>query len=202
MKTLYLILLLFVQPAFLFAQITHHITFSDIQTVSSATNEDYVEIQSKELYGCFIDEHIGHNNNLGKSYTVLSDAGNVAYLGNTRQGYVDLSCILFQYFGYAVNGGNYNIGVAESVSKTSLNNNYYRYLSYCHNLLGCPEMASAIIPSRLYPYYLLVILYIETGDNEKARETASILLNKEPKIYSPAIREMKEEIEKLITVSH
>jgi hypothetical protein len=42
-------------------------------------------------------------------------------------------------------------------------------------------------------------LYHETGLQEKVNETAKIVLTKEPKIQSPAIREMREEVEKLKT---
>ena len=56
-----------------------------------------------------------------------------------------------------------------------------------------------IVPNRLYPYYLLMKLYVETGDEEKAREAAGIVLTKEPKVQSTAVREMREEAGKLKT---
>jgi tetratricopeptide (TPR) repeat protein len=62
---------------------------------------------------------------------------------------------------------------------------------------ACYIKASLIVPSRLYPWYLLTKLYIETGQDEKAEETAKIVLTKEPKVQSPAIREMREEVRKL-----
>jgi hypothetical protein len=62
---------------------------------------------------------------------------------------------------------------------------------------ACYLQASRIAPSRLYPWYLLTKLYVETGMDEKAAETAKIVLTKEPKVQSPAIREMREEVEKL-----
>jgi len=52
--------------------------------------------------------------------------------------------------------------------------------------------STQIVPNRLYPWYLLMKLYVETGDDEKARETAGIVLTKEP-----AVREMREEAEKI-----
>jgi O-antigen ligase len=57
--------------------------------------------------------------------------------------------------------------------------------------------ATQLVPSRLYPWYLLTKLYIETGQKEKAAETAKMLLTKEPKVQSPAVREMREEVRKL-----
>jgi hypothetical protein len=53
--------------------------------------------------------------------------------------------------------------------------------------------ASQIVPNRLYPWYLLMKLYVETGEAERAREAASIVLTKEPKVQSQAVREMREE---------
>ncbi|MDR0680587.1 MAG: O-antigen ligase family protein [Dysgonamonadaceae bacterium] len=57
--------------------------------------------------------------------------------------------------------------------------------------------ATQLIPSRLYPWYLLTKLYDEMGWEEKAEETAKIVLTKEPKVQSPAVREMREEVKEL-----
>jgi tetratricopeptide (TPR) repeat protein len=57
--------------------------------------------------------------------------------------------------------------------------------------------ATQLVPSRLYPWYLLTKLYVEMGWDEKAAETAKIVLTKEPKVQSPAVREMREEVGKL-----
>ena len=53
--------------------------------------------------------------------------------------------------------------------------------------------SALIVPNRIYPYYLLMKLYVETGDEEKAYKTASIVLTKEPKVQSTAVREMRQE---------
>lgn len=53
------------------------------------------------------------------------------------------------------------------------------------------------LPGRIYPYYLLAKLYNEWGKEEKMQEMADIVLTKEPKIQSTAIREMKSEIKKM-----
>jgi tetratricopeptide (TPR) repeat protein len=62
---------------------------------------------------------------------------------------------------------------------------------------ACYIRASGIIPSRLYPWYLLTKLYDEMGLKEKVHETANMVLSKEPKVQSPAIGEMREEVRKL-----
>ena len=59
--------------------------------------------------------------------------------------------------------------------------------------------ASLIVPNRIYPYYLLMQLYEETGNEEKAKATAQIVLTKEPKVQSTAVNEMREEAKKTIS---
>lgn len=55
-----------------------------------------------------------------------------------------------------------------------------------------------IVPHRIYPYYLLTNLFLETGDREKAIRYGTIVLNKEPKVQSSAVREMRENVKKSI----
>jgi tetratricopeptide (TPR) repeat protein len=59
--------------------------------------------------------------------------------------------------------------------------------------------STQLVPSRLYPWYLLCKLYDEMGLQDKVRETAAIVLTKEPKVQSPAVNEMREEANKLKT---
>lgn len=58
--------------------------------------------------------------------------------------------------------------------------------------------ASQIVPNRHYPVYLLMKLYMETGEAEKAKAMAETLLNKPVKVPSTAIREMQREAKQLI----
>jgi len=53
-------------------------------------------------------------------------------------------------------------------------------------------------PGRFYPKYLLVKLYIENGQKRKAVKMAEELLEKEVKIKSTAIQEIKDEMKKII----
>ncbi len=53
-------------------------------------------------------------------------------------------------------------------------------------------------PSRFYPKYLLAKLYDESGQNKKAVMTAQELLEKQVKIESTAIEEIRAEMEKII----
>lgn len=53
-------------------------------------------------------------------------------------------------------------------------------------------------PSRIYPLYLLTKLYDAKGDKESMIYYGNILLNKEPKIPSAAVDDMKNEVQGLL----
>ncbi|NDV58509.1 O-antigen ligase family protein [Bacteroides sp. 519] len=56
------------------------------------------------------------------------------------------------------------------------------------------------LPGRIYPYYLLAKLYAEPAfyQQEKFNKMAELVLTKEPKVQSTAIRQMREEIQKMV----
>jgi O-antigen polymerase len=91
-------------------------------------------------------------------------------------------------------------------SKNYLNNTIlYTTLGDSYKETGQPLKAEAaylhaaqMVPTRFYPKYLLAKLYDETSQHDKAIATAKELLNKEIKIDSKAIDEIKEEMEKII----
>ena len=58
--------------------------------------------------------------------------------------------------------------------------------------------ASNIVPSKIYPHYLLAKLYHEAGLIKKAEEKAKYIMDKIPKVDSGAVQEMKDEMEKLL----
>jgi len=60
------------------------------------------------------------------------------------------------------------------------------------------QKASFIVPNRIYPHYLLMKLYDEMGNKEKAKIAARIVLTKEPKVMSTAVKEMREEAKKIL----
>jgi len=62
------------------------------------------------------------------------------------------------------------------------------------------EHAAAMIPVRFYPHYLLAKLYEEGGQQNKMRAKANEILNKEIKIPSTAIKEIKAEMKKLLNM--
>lgn len=69
--------------------------------------------------------------------------------------------------------------------------------------LGAEEWlirSTHLLPGRIYPYYLLAKLYAEPGfyHPDKLKAVAEIVLVKEPKVQSTAIKEMRNEVKKLI----
>lgn len=89
--------------------------------------------------------------NFGQSFTVGGNYGGVAFLGNTREGYIKTSSQLEESFIQQLIKGNYKLGSAEAISKVFFNNDYLNsnnngvivrenhYFSCVHNLLGDPE---------------------------------------------------------------
>ncbi len=57
--------------------------------------------------------------------------------------------------------------------------------------------SSSLVPNRIYPYYLLGKLYYTTKAYEKAYKMTQVVNKKKPKVSSPAINEMKDEINQL-----
>jgi hypothetical protein len=53
------------------------------------------------------------------------------------------------------------------------------------------------VPSRLYPYYLLAILYDEIGDGERVCKMAEFTRIKEAKVHSKAVEEIRIELKLL-----
>ncbi|MDR2057732.1 MAG: O-antigen ligase family protein [Dysgonamonadaceae bacterium] len=78
----------------------------------------------------------------------------------------------------------------------------YQALKAYRQAEDCFIHATQIVPNRLYPWYLLCKLQAEMGLLDKAAETAEIVLTKEPKVQSTAVREMREEVKKLRTKSY
>nr|WP_320153949.1 O-antigen ligase family protein [uncultured Draconibacterium sp.] len=84
-----------------------------------------------------------------------------------------------------------------TISYTTLGNNY-KTLGKTQEAEQAYLHAWHMIPSRFYPKYLLAKLYDESGQKDKAVSIAKELLNKEIKINSKAIEEIKKEMRKII----
>ncbi|MPM92938.1 hypothetical protein SDC9_140074 [bioreactor metagenome] len=94
--------------------------------------------------------------------------------------------------------------ILERAIKISCDPMLYNIIGKNHQALGNYALAeqyfnkaAMIVPSRLYPYYLLAKLYDETGDKEKVCQMAGFIRSKEVKVHSMAVNEMREEMRSL-----
>lgn len=64
----------------------------------------------------------------------------------------------------------------------------------------CYLNSTYLLPERIYPYYLLTKLYADSANfqPEKMRQAAFAVLEKEPKVHSVAINEMRDEVKKIL----
>lgn len=83
------------------------------------------------------DDYKTQSINLAESFTVGGKCGGIAFLGNTRLGYIGDSNDLYNSFAKRIAGGERRLGIAESLSKVDCPDLVYVNLS--HNLVGCPE---------------------------------------------------------------
>lgn len=100
--------------------------------------------------------HSVSKKNIGECYTTEFKSGGVAFLGNTRYGWINSSLYLFEHFADEITKGNTHIGIAEANSIILTSNNY---LKYSHNLIGCPETEMW----TLHPYEFENVFITQTG---------------------------------------
>jgi hypothetical protein len=84
-----------------------------------------------------------------------------------------------------------------TVLYTCLSNNY-KVLAKNTEAEQAYLRAFNMAPARFYPLYLLAKLYDETGQSEKANAMAKKVMDKEVKIESTAIKEIQEEMRKIV----
>jgi len=65
---------------------------------------------------------------------------------------------------------------------------------------ACYMNSTWLLPGRVYPYFLLTRLYADPFNYrpEKMQHAAKEVLKKEPKVYSGAIRDMRNEVKKIL----
>ena len=98
------------------------------------------------------------------------------------------------------------IPLFEAAAQLSADPMIYNVMGRCHQEMGnytkaeeCFIHSSRILPERLYPFYLLMKLYGVSGDEEKQLEYARVVMTKEPKVDSQAVKDMKKEAEEVIS---
>lgn len=85
-----------------------------------------------------------------------------------------------------------------TIIETALGDAYKNAKQYKHAEKAYSRAAS-MIPTRFYPLYLLAKLYEESGQKENALAMAKTILEKEIKVPSTAIKEIKQEMNDLKT---
>ena len=95
--------------------------------------------------------------NPGSALTLLDGTGCVAFLGNTRVGFIDDSFTIETNFQQAVLNGFYKLGPAETISKI---NSSSRHCKLAHNLMGDPELEIWTNEPQNYPSPI-----VSRGDN-------------------------------------
>jgi O-antigen ligase len=78
-----------------------------------------------------------------------------------------------------------------------MGNNYLALKEYDHAEKSY-NLAYHIVPSRIYPLYLLAKLYLEQGDTVKTMYMCRKVMGFRPKVHSTAVTELKAEIEELM----
>lgn len=77
--------------------------------------------------------------------------------------------------------------------------NYHEMKKY-EEAEKCYINSTYLLPERIYPYYLLTKLYADSVNYQpqKMMQAASAVLEKEPKVHSTAINEMRDEVRKIL----
>jgi tetratricopeptide (TPR) repeat protein len=138
---------------------------------------------------------------------------NVNSAENTTKEYVNLypyldheTQFLFEYAQCLSKSEQYEKSnrILKKAMKISCDPMLYNIMGKNYQRLGNYTMAEKyftkavrIVPSRLYPYYLLAKLYDEMGDKEKVCQMAEFIQLKEAKIHSTAVNEMREEMKSI-----
>jgi O-antigen ligase len=148
-----------------------------------------------------------------KDWNMAKALYNMQMYAETKDGYIRLAPylsdrveFLFEYGQVLSKTGEYrkSTEVLSLATRISCDPMLYNVIGKNHQALKNYEaaeqnflMATNIVPNRMYPYYLLAKLYNETGDRKQFYEAVNQVLQKEPKVHSPAIDEMREEVRKI-----
>ncbi len=136
--------------------------------------------------------------NCGEAFTNILSTGGVAFLGNTRYGWVMHSTYIFNIFSDMISSTNndyLHLGTSEALSKSTYNGYNRHYLRYSHNLIGCPETQIwTEIPIKFEvdynPNYVFVNLSNDISifiDNLTYNTQATICLYKNGEIFEKQV---------------
>lgn len=104
---------------------------------------NFEDLKLEDGYHVYYHHYLGIKYDLAQSYTIGGNYGGVAFLANTRNGYVLNSSYLESAFLQSLKSES-KIGIAENDSKIlavdMYNKNVSKYLCETHNLIGDPEL--------------------------------------------------------------
>lgn len=142
------------------------------------------QFYNQRLYGTIVNDYKSLYDHLSGEVRFVYE---YAYTLNQLGHYAESNMIISQGIKLGINPMFYNIQ----------GNNYRAMKRY-----ECAEQsyrhAYALLPSRLYPLYLLMQMYFEQGDALNGAKTARIVMAFIPKVTSPATASMKAEAKKLL----
>lgn len=115
---------------------------------------------------------------------------------------------LFEYAQILTKQSKYNeaITVLKQVAKVkcdpmiyNMMGENYQNMKLYNKAEKCYLHSINLLPGRIYPYYLLTILYSKPGfrQPEKMYKMRKIVMTKKPKVDSKAVEEMKEKVKNL-----
>lgn len=87
--------------------------------------------------------------------------------------------------------------LANTIIQTALGDSYLALGRY-GEAEAAYMLAGNMLPDRFYPKYLLARLYQITGERDKLLPIARYLVEKKPKVPSPAVEEIKKDMRKLL----
>lgn len=134
-------------------------------------------------------------------------SGAIALMKNVEPILDNNGQFMFDYGQTLMLNADYSEGihVLERASKLTSDPYLFTSLGYCYQRMKnfdkaeeYYEHAFYLMPYKFYPRYLLAKLYLEAGENKKARAVANQILTMKIKVSSEAIYEMKLEMHEIV----
>lgn len=162
------------------------------------------------LGSVFLKEEMDKRIEAGQSYHLFSNLEQEAFVNDYYELLPlesDHSLFLFDFGKLLRILGRYNDSNAILQKGTMVSNdpmfyvlmgNNYKDMKHYDLAEQAYQKAYSVMPNRLYPLYQLMMLYHDCGNTQKAKAMAKRVIEKKPKIESPATRDMKKKAIEII----